>query len=98
MNDTDDDFQFLSRIFNYNYNKINAETIKNSIQLNLSNTSKIVNNDIDPDKYIYGELNNSENKYYLEEDFNRMISNKSLRSDFPLLHVNARSFYKILVI
>ena len=86
---------FLSRIFNYNYfNKINAEIIKNSHRLNLSKTSKIVNNDIDPDKYFYSQLNNSENKYYLEEDFNSMVSNKSLHSDFSILHANARRLDK----
>ena len=66
---------FFSRIFNYcSFNKINAEIIKNSQQLNLSKKSRIVDSDIDPDKYFYGQLNNTENKYFLEEDFNNMIA------------------------
>ena len=53
FNVLDDDFEFLACIFNYNYcNKINAEIIRNSDQLNLNNKLKIANNDIDPDNFF----------------------------------------------
>ena len=94
FNALDDDFEFLACIFNYNYSyKINAEIIRNYDQLNLSNKLKIANNDIDPDKFCYN--NDLENLYYFEDDFNNLVKKKSLKSNFSLLHVNARSLYRI---
>ena len=91
FNVLDDDFEFLACIFNYNYT-INAEIIRNSDPLNLNNKLKIANNDIDPDKFFY--YNDLENLYYLEDNFNKLVNKKSLKSNFSLLHVNARRLHK----
>ena len=32
--------------------------------------------------------------YYLENDFNKLVNKKSVKSNFSLLHVNPRSLYK----
>ena len=41
------------------------------------------NKDIDPDKHLKTTLNSSGSVYYLEDDFNRMISDNIV---FPIFH------------
>ena len=67
------------------------DIIKNAQQLKLINKLKICNRDIDPDKYFYNHLDNLDNVYYLEDEFNLMINNKATLANFSVLHINARS-------
>jgi exonuclease III len=97
FNAIEDDFDFLCCLYNLAYsNKPNASLIKNSQQLKLTNKYKVCNNDIDPDKYFYKNFNNLGNIYYLEDEFNQLLIDKSIDSNFSLLHINIRSLSKNL--
>jgi hypothetical protein len=49
---------FLCCLYNYaNSNKINANVIKNSHQLDIANKFSVCSQDIDPDKYFYNTYN-----------------------------------------
>jgi hypothetical protein len=97
FNSIDDDFDFLACLFNLNSsNKINADLIKSSQQLHLTTKYKPCSSDIDPDKYFYNEVSDIGSSYYMEDEFNQMISNKLVDDNFSLLHVNARSLAKNL--
>ena len=51
---------------------------------------KPCHSNIDPDKFSYNQINNGGSSYYLDDEFNSMITSKSTKSNFLLLHVNAR--------
>ena len=92
FNNIADDFEFQCCIFNVNNcNKFNTNVIRNSQQLHLTKTSssKTCYSDIDPDKFLYKQLNQTGNKYYLEDEFNNLIHEKCIDSNFSLLHLNA---------
>ena len=90
-----DEFEFLCCIYNYSYtDKINTEIIKNAKQLELVSNLSICDNDIDLYKYIYGNYRNLGNTYYLENDFNHLVVQNSIDSNFSLLHMNIRSLSK----
>ena len=50
--------------------------------------------EIDPDKYFYRERLNITNSNYIESDFNNVINTQSIRSDFSIININARSLSK----
>ena len=56
----------------------------------VSNLS-ICDNDIDSDKYVYCNYRNLGNTYYLQIDFNQLVVQNSIDSNFSLLHINIRS-------
>ena len=68
---------------------------KNQQQLYLTKGLKICD-DIDPDKHFYHQYNNFGNKYYLEDDSNKLLAEKNIVTNFSLLHVNSRSLLKNL--
>ena len=45
---------------------------------------------------MYSPFNSSSNAYYLEDDFNVLISNQQISSNFSVFRVNARSLAKNL--
>ena len=95
LNHIIDDFKFVSCLFNLSSsNSINADIIQNAQQLQLINKLKICNRDIDPDNYYYNQLDNLDNVYYLEDEFNIIINNEASLTNFLVLHVNARSLSK----
>jgi hypothetical protein len=98
FNNIDDDFDFECCLFNNNNcnNIVNTTQIKNVQQLKFTNKMKLCNSDIDPDKFYYNQFDNIENTYYLEDDFNNMIIKESMRTNFSILHLNARSLIKNL--
>ena len=96
FNAIESNFKFNGALFNYAYNKsINADTVKNQQQLYLTKGLKICD-DIDPDKHFYHQYNNFGNKYYLEDDFNKLLEEEHIDTNFSLLHVNSRSLFKNL--
>jgi hypothetical protein len=97
FNCIEDEFEFQCNLFNYNNcNKLNANVIKSSQQLQLTSKFKPCSKDIDPDEFLYNHLGNQDSNYYLEDEFNAMISNTSLATNFSLIHINARSLVKNL--
>ena len=52
--------------------------------------------DIDTDKHFCHKYNNIGNKYYLEEDFNQLLAEKNIATNFSLIHLNSRSLFKNL--
>ena len=92
-----DSFEFDCCLYNLNCNNhINADVIKNSQQLKLTNKLSLCNTDIDPDKQIFSQYENLNNKYYLEHDFNSMILHEASSVNFSVMHINARSLSKNL--
>ena len=84
--------EFNCALFNYSYNNsINADIIKNQKQLYLTKGLNICDN-FDPDKHFYHQYN----KYYLEDDFNKLLAEKNVATNFSLLHVNSTSLFKNL--
>ena len=97
FNNFQDDFEFYCCLFNLSSsNKLNASLIKNSQQLTKMSSSKLCNSDIDPDKFFFKQFGNSGNKYYLEDEFNNLVHNNRVESNFSLLHINACSLAKNL--
>ena len=45
---------------------------------------------------ILHQYNNFGNKYYLEDDFNKLLAKKNIATNFSFLHVNSRSLFKNL--
>ena len=68
-----------------------ADVIKNSAQFKITNKFSLNDKNIDPDKNCIGELMGNGDKYYLEDDFNKLVKSDTSLS---LLHVNARSLNK----
>ena len=96
FNAIESNFEFNCALFNYAYNNsINADTVKNQKQLYLTKGLQICD-DIDSDKHFYHQYNNFCNKYYLEDDFNKLLAEKNIATNFSLLHVNSRSLFKNL--
>ena len=77
-------------------NKINANFIKNPHQLQLMSKIKLVESNIDTDKQLLGPIVLSNEKYYLELEFNRFILNENTVGKLSILHVNNHSFNKNL--
>ena len=46
--------------------------------------------------FFYNQFSDVECAYYLDDEFNRMIENKSIENNFSLIHINARSLSKNL--
>ena len=96
FNAIESNFEFNCALFNYAYNNsIDADTVKNLQQLHLTRGLKICD-DIYPDKHFYHQYNNFGNKYYLEDDFNKLLAEKNIATNFSLLHVNSESLLKNL--
>ena len=59
-------------------------------------TIKLVDSNIDSDKQLLGPIVSSNDKYYLESEFNQFILNENTVEKLAILHVNIRSFNKNL--
>ena len=95
FNNFDDDLEFKNTIFNLNTGThVNASFLKNSDQLKITNLFNLGKMEIEPDKNFYRERRNITNLYYIEFDFNNVINTQSIRSDFSIIHINARSLSK----
>ena len=57
---------------------------------------KFVDSNIDPDKQLLGSIVSSNDKYYLESEFNQFILNTNTVGKLSILHVNIRSLNKNL--
>ena len=77
-------------------NKINANLIKNPHQRQSMSKIKLVNSNIDPHKQLLGPIVSSNDKYYLESEFNQFILNENAVEKLSILHVNIRSLNKNL--
>ena len=98
FNAIENNFEFNCALFNYAYNNsINADTVKNQQQLYFTKGLKICD-DTDPDNHIYHQYNNFGHKYYLEDDFNKLLTEKNIATNFSLLHVNSWSLFKTWII
>ena len=98
FNAIESNFEFNYALFNYSCNNsINADIVKNQQQLYLTKGLKICY-DIDPDKHFYHQYNNFGNKYFLEDDFNKLLAEKNIATNFLLHHVNSMSLFKIWII
>ena len=96
FNAIESNFEFNCALINYSYNNsINADIIKNQQQLYLTKGLKICD-DIDPDKHFQHQYNNFGNKYYLEDDFNKLLAERNIATNFSLLHVNSMNLFKNL--
>ena len=59
--------------------------------------STICDSDIDPNKCFFKQFSNSGNKYCnTEDEFNYLVHDNRAKSNFSLLHINARSLAKNL--
>ena len=98
FNAIESNFEFNCALLNYSYNNsINADIVKNQQHLYWTKGLKICDG-IDPHNHIYHQYNNFGNKYYLEDDFNKLQTEKNIATNFSLLHVNSRSLFKIWII
>ena len=96
FNAIESNFEFNCALFNYSYNNsINADTVKNQQQLYLTKGLKICD-DIDPGKHFYHQYINFGNKYYLEDEFNKLLAEKNIATNFSLLYVDSRSVFRNL--
>ena len=95
FNNTSDDFEYECSLYaQNNLNSMQIDVMKNSVQLKLTNKIKLCDKDIDPDKHMYNQLDNSLCNYYLEDEFNDYIAKESGLIYFSVLHINARSLPK----
>ena len=46
--------------------------------------------------FFYNQFSDVGSAYYLDDEFNGMIENKSIENNFSLIHINARSLSKNL--
>ena len=79
----EDDVEFIESLTAHNSpTSINARVIKNSIQLRLTNSYKPINKDMDTDKNCFCYLDHIDCNYYLEADFNQLVSNSPITITF----------------
>ena len=57
---------------------------------------KLVDFNINSDKQLLGPIGSSNEKYYLESEFNQFILNENTVGKLSILHVNILSFNKNL--
>ena len=97
FNSIQDDVDYLSSLYNFTKcNTLNINLIKNAQQLHLTANIKPCNSNIDADKFFYNQFSDVGCAYYLDDEFNRMIENKSIENIFSLIHINVRSLSKNL--
>ena len=86
LNNIEDNLEFWNCLFNFfnvdSENKINANLIKIPHELQLMSKIKLVDSNIDPDKQLLGPIVSSNDKYYLESEFNQFILNENTVGNF----------------
>ena len=69
FNSIDDYFDFVCRLYSFMHCNVNSSPISNPRQFQLYAKSKLYNRNIDPDKYFYKQVSETDSLYYLEDEF-----------------------------